>query len=68
MLLYLNCVISFLRLRYDPRPSFQIYLIAWSRLLPEKAIAVPLVKKFLLFYGNRMFIFVFTIAVNNTDE
>lgn len=38
---YLNCVISFLRLRHEPRPSFQVYLIAWSRLLPEKAIVAP---------------------------
>ena len=68
MLHYLNCVISFLSLRHGPRPSFQVYLIAWSRLLPEKAIIAPLVKKFLLFNANRMFIFVFTIAVNNTDE
>lgn len=68
MLRHLNCVISFLRRRHDPRASFQFYLIAWSRLLPEKTVVTPLVKKFLLFYGNRKFIFVFTIAVNNTDE
>jgi hypothetical protein len=46
----------------------EVYLIAWNRLLLEKARVALLAKKFLLFYGNRRFIFVFTIAVYNTDE
>jgi hypothetical protein len=68
MVVYLNCVIPFLRLRHDPRSALQVYLIAWSRFLLWKEIVAPLSKKFLLFYENRMFIFVFTIAVNNTEE
>ena len=38
------------------------YLTAWSRVLLEKLIGLQLVKKFIPFYGTRMFITVLTIV------
>jgi len=37
-------------------------LTPWSRVLPEKLTVTQLVKKFLVFYGTRRFITVFTRA------
>jgi hypothetical protein len=66
---FLNCVIEFLRLRHQRRPAFQVGIIAWMRMLLEKAIVALIIKKFLLFYGNRMFIFVFRImCITQTNK
>jgi hypothetical protein len=45
-----------------PEPDEFTLLTPWSRILLEKLIVTQLVKKFLVFYGTRFFITMFTRA------